>query len=484
MKKLFSTFAILTLLFACTDSFEDFNKEKKKPAKAPGESFFSNASKDLADIISSTNVNNNVFKLYAQYWNETTYIDETNYDLIKRNNANYMFLYYYREPLKDLKEAATIIAGTDYPLQDPEIKANKLYIIQILQSYAFQRLVDIFGAVPYTEALDIDNVYPAYDTGQDIYTDLIKKVKDAVDGLDEDFESFGSADLIYGGDVSLWKKFGNSLLVKLGITLADYDPELAEATILAGVDGAFASAGDDALFTYLTSSPNFNPLYLDIIASGRNDFVPANTIVNIMNDLEDPRRPAYFTLHTDGTYKGGAYGYKSSFSSHSHIPSTISAPDFHGILLTYSEIQFYLAEAASRGFALPSPAEEYYNEAIRASFAFWGVDGADAYLDKPEVKYDATQWEPLIATQAWIAFYTRGLEGWTSWRRFDLPVFNIAQTLADRNEDESSISTRFTFPINDQTLNASNYQAISKAIGGDLRTTRIFWDTHPVTDRR
>ncbi|MDR3129065.1 MAG: SusD/RagB family nutrient-binding outer membrane lipoprotein [Tannerellaceae bacterium] len=479
MKKIYTAFSLL-LLVGCTDSFEEFNKEKKHPMDVPGESLFSNASKDLADIISSTNVNDNVFKFYAQYWNETTYTDETNYDLIKRNNANNMFRYYYRGVLKDLKEAASCISATEYALEDPEIKDNKLHIIQLLQAYAFQQLVDIFGAVPYKEALDINNVYPKYDTGEVIYNDLIEKVKAAVADLDEDFESFGSADLIYGGDVSHWKKFGNSLLVKLGITLADYNAELAEATILVGAAGAFDSAGDDALFPYQTSSPNFNPLYVDIIASGRNDFVPANTIVDIMNSLEDPRRAAYFTFAPDGTYKGGAYGFKSAYTNHSHIPSTISAPDFKGILLTYSEIQFYLAEAAARGFALPSPAEEYYNEAIRAAFAFWGVDGVDAYLDKPEVKYDATQWEPLIATQAWIAFYTRGLEGWTSWRRFDLPRFKVAQFFFS----ESDISTRFTFPINEQTLNATNYQAISKAIGGDLRTTRIFWDTYPVTDRR
>jgi hypothetical protein len=482
MKKIYPLFVgfVLFLATACTGDFAEFNMEKKKPAIVAGESLFSNAQKDLVDQISSTNVNDNVFKLYAQYWNEATYVDESNYDLIKRNISNNLFRYYYRDVLKDLQEAEAIISTTEYSGESPLVKTNKLHIISLLRAYAFQQLVDIFGAVPYTEALDVNNVYPKYDAGDVIYKDLIEKVKIAVNGLDSDFDSFGSADLIYGGDVSRWKKFGNSLLVKLGITLSDYDPTLAEATVLAGASGAFTSADDDALFPYQTSSPNFNPLYVDIIASGRRDFVPANTIVDVMNGLEDPRREAFFTL-CDGQYIGGQYGHLSNpFDAFSHIPPAISAPDFKGILFTYEEIQFYLAEAAARGFALPASAEDYYNEAVRASFAFWGVNGADDYLNKPEVRYDPAAWQPLIALQAWIAFYTRGLEGYTSWRRFDLPRFNVAQEVTA----ETDIPTRFTFPINEQTLNAANYAAASELIGGDRLTTRIFWDTHALTERR
>jgi hypothetical protein len=475
MKKIYLSLALTALFAACTDQFEDYNEDRKNPAEVSGEALFSNAQKELIDHISSTNVNQNIFKLWAQYWTETTYTDEANYDLTTRNIADNNFRYYYRAALNDFLEAETIIAATEY-INDPspKVKENKLRIIALLRAYACQQLVDIFGAVPYTEALDIENVYPAYDTGDFIYRDLITKVDEAVAGLDAGYGSFGSADLFYGGDASQWIKFGNSLKIKLGVHLADYDPALAASAILSGLNGgAFTSSADDALFAYLGASPNFNPIYADVIASGRHDFIPANTIVDIMNGLEDPRRAAYFTLY-DGIYKGGAYGYGAPYGSHSHIPDAISAPDFKGILFTYSEIQFYLAEAAARGFTLPSPAETYYGEAIKTSFEFWGVAGADDYLAKEEVKYDPTRWKEQIAIQQWIAFYTRGLEGYTTWRRLDYPRLNIAQLI----REESDIPVRFTFPVNEQTLNKANYDAASQAIGGDLPTTKIFWDKY------
>jgi hypothetical protein len=481
MKKIYILIIILLPLFtACTDQFEDYNEDKKNPAAVSGEALFSNAQKELIDHICSTNVNRNIFKLWAQYWTETTYTDEANYDLTTRNIADNNFRYYYREILKDLLEAETVITATDYTNDpSPKIKENKLLVIQLLRAYTYQQLVDIFGAVPYTEALNIENVYPAYDAGDFIYKDLIEKVDAAVRGLDAGSACFGSADLFYKGDVGQWIKFGNSLKVKLGIHLSDCDPALAASTILSGVNGGvFESGADDALFAYLTASPNFNPIYADVIASGRHDFIPANTLVDIMNGLEDPRRQAYFTLMYEGTdsarYVGGRYGVTSPYGSNSHITDAISAPDFKGILFTYSEIQFYLAEAAAKGISLPSTAEEYYSEAIRASFEFWGIPGVDDYLAKPEVAYSQANWKERIALQQWLSFYTRGLEGYTTYRRLDYPRFNIAPLI----REESEIPTRFTFPVNEQTLNDASYKAASQLIGGDLLTTKIFWDIY------
>ncbi|OAV66415.1 Susd and RagB outer membrane lipoprotein [Bacteroidales bacterium Barb4] len=465
--------ALLPLLQACTDKFEEFNEDRKNPSAVVGESLFSNAQKELIDQVSSTNVNTNVFKLWAQYWTETTYTDEANYNIVTRNIANNTFRYYYMDALKDLLEAETIIKESEYLLDaSPKIKENKLHILQLVKAYAFQQLTDIFGAVPYADALNIDNVYPKYDAGNAIYKDLIEKVTAATAGLDASFGSYGSADLYYGGNVSQWIKFGNSLKIKLGITLADYDANLSAQTVLSGVSGgAFTSSADDALFSYLQSSPNYNPLYADIIASGRNDFVPANTLTDIMNTLEDPRRTAFFTPF-EGGYVGGKYGYAAPYNAHSHIAPAISAPDFKGILLTYSEVQFYLAEAAARGFAVPQSAEAYYNEGIKSSFSFWGIAGAEDYLNKPEVKYSAANWKERIGIQEWLSFYTRGLEGYTTWRRLDYPVLNVAELINDYSE----IPLRFTFPVNEQTLNRANYDAAAALIGGDLLTTKIFWD--------
>ena len=475
MKKIYLIILVIgSVLYGCTDKFEDYNTDKKNPVEVSGESLFSNAQKELSDQVNSTNVNQNIWKLWAQYWTETTYTDESNYNILSRNIPQNVFRYYYRTTLMDLHRADSLInaAGAAFG-EDEAVYKNKLYIIDILEVYSYQRLVDIFGMVPYTDALDIDNhIYPKYDTGDFIYADLLNRIDEDIAGLDPSQGSFGSADIYYGGDVAEWLKFANTLKVKLGISIADYDDAMAKTAVESAADGGFTSNADDCLMTYLQASPNYSPLYADLVASGRHDFVPANTIVDIMNDLEDPRRGAYFTP-LNGAYLGGTYAASNSYTSYSHIADAIHAPDFKGILMTYSELQFYLAEAAARGYNVPGTAEEYYNEGIRASFEFWGTPAADTYLAKPEVAYAAGDWKQKIGTQSWLASYTRGLVGYTSWRRLDYPILNPPEDM-----DYDEIPVRFTFPVNEQTLNKDNRDAAAEAIGGDELTTKVFWDRY------
>jgi hypothetical protein len=485
MKKKYLILLVLVAFFsACTDKFEEFNTDIKNPAVVSGGALFSNAEHQLARQLSSTSVNLNIFKLMSQYWTEVTYIDEANYDLTNRGIPEGAFWMYYTGNdatneggfLKDFKEAAGLIGATTPTSAVGEAeKANMLAIIELLTVYSFQNLVDIFGNVPYSEALDIDNIAPKYDDAATIYQSLITRVNDALAKLDDSQGSFGSVDFIYDGDVALWKKFGNSLKLKLGITLADADATLSKTTVESAISGGvFESNDDNALFPFMTAT-HTNPLYEDIIQSGRNDFVPANTIVDIMNNLSDPRRPFYFTKFGD-IYLGGSYGYESPFSLYSHIPSTISAPDFPGFLLTYDEVLFYMAEAAARGFTVGGTADALYNDAITASILYWGGTEAEAtaYLAQPSVAYATATgtWQQKIGTQAWIALYTRGLEGYTEWRRMDYPIFNIGSLITTYDE----IPVRFPYPVNEQTLNKANYTSASSAIGGDVISTKIFWD--------
>jgi hypothetical protein len=492
-KKYLILLVLVAFLASCTDKFEEFNTDIKNPATVSGEALFSNAEKTLVDQISSTNVNNNVFKLFAQYWTETTYTDEANYDIVNRTIADNTFFQYYVGSdatkaggfLKDFKEATQIITATVPTSAVGEAeKANKLAIIEILTAYAYQNLVDIFGDIPYTEALDINTIHPKYDDAATIYGNLITRIDAAVAALDDANGSFGSADVIYGGNVGAWKKFAQSLKLKIGITLADANPTLSKATVEAAVTaGVFTSSGDDALLMYL-GSVHTNPIYVDVVQSGRDDFIPANTVIDLMNDLTDPRRPLYFTPIDTSTedgvvklaYVGGIYGESNPFSQYSHISDQIIAPDFPGILLTYDEVLFYLAEAAERTYTVGGTANEFYDQAITASILKWGGSDADvtAYLAQPNVAYATATgtWQEKIGTQAYIALYTRGLEGYTEWRRMDYPIFNLAPTITEYAE----IPVRFTYPINEQTLNKANYTSAATAIGGDELTTKLFWD--------
>jgi hypothetical protein len=237
---------------------------------------------------------------------------------------------------------------------------------------------------------------------------------------------------------------------------------------------------------YLSASPNQNPIHREIVLTGRKDYVAANTIVDVMNDLDDPRRSSFFTLHTNGEYVGGIYGYPNSYGSYSHINDGILAATFPGFMMTYTEMLFYLSEAAARGFTVPQTAEEYYTMGITNSILEWGGSQADvdAYLANPNVAYatapdaSADGWRQKIGTQSWIANYTKGLEAWTTWRRLDYPVFNVAELVTSVMD----IPTRFTFPIEEQTLNPANYQEAADAMGGDALTSKIFWDLYDANE--
>ncbi len=180
MKKIIYLLLLTSVVFACTDKFEDFNTDKKNPAVVDGDALFANAQKELSDYLNNTNVNINIFKLMAQYWTETTYIDEANYDLITRNIPDNIYSRLYVIVLADLKESARLLEAEEVPAAEATAKKNKLQIIEMLSVYTYAHLVDVFGAVPYTEALNIEDVYPAYDGGAEIYTDLFARLNAAL----------------------------------------------------------------------------------------------------------------------------------------------------------------------------------------------------------------------------------------------------------------------------------------------------------------
>jgi hypothetical protein len=171
---------------------------------------------------------------------------------------------------------------------------------------------------------------------------------------------------------------------------------------------------------------------------------------------------------------GGDYGYSNGYPNCSHITPTLYVADFPGILLTYDEVLFYLAEAAERGYNVGMTAEEAYNAAVSASFDFWGTQGVDAYLATADVAYATApgNWREKIGTQAYLAFYTRGLVAYNEYRRLDYPIMNVAPSA----ETGGPVPTRFTYPINEQTLNKDSYEAAVVAIGGDDLLTKLFWD--------
>lgn len=492
MKKILIFSLFIFFVASCTDDLTSLNEDPKRATEVPAVTLFSNAQKNLTDIMTSTNVNENVFRILAQHWTTTTYTDEPRYDLNTRNIPQTFWNTLYISVLRDLKEARTILEA-DNSIADPILRQNQLALIEIMEVYAWQVLVNTFGNIPYTEALDYTKPSPTYDDAATVYNDLLTRLDAAIASLDQSAASFGTGDLIYGGDIASWNLFANSLKLKMAMILADADAAKAKTLSEQAAPNVFKSNADNATFQYLPAPPNTNPIWVDLVQSGRQDFIVANTLVNRMNSyttiipdnpatpnvseadtIIDPRLPKYFT-QVNGAYVGGIYGTSNSYVSFSKPAEEIIDPEFRGVLLDYAEVEFLLAEAVERGFIVGGTAQEHYNAAVTASILDWGgtEEEAEAYLELPTVAYATAgaNFKEKIGVQKWIALYNRGWDAWTEWRRLDYP-----QLQAPEDAFSPTVPVRLTYPVLEQTLNPTNYTQAVSAIGQDVLTNKLFWD--------
>lgn len=474
-KQIIYSAALIFVLSSCTKNIDEFNKNPKQPESVPAAMLFANAQKDLVYWASSTNVNDNTLRLWAQHWTETTYTDEANYELTERNVNGRTYNRLYTGVLRDLSEARRQM-DLDELISDADKKVQ-LAMIDVLECYTYAALVDIFNDVPYSEAgLLLDNLAPAYDNAQDIYTDLIARLKADAADLNSGGSSgdLGSSDNMYGGDAANWVAFANSIRLKLALRTDDLAE--AEDAVSAGV---FTSSAQDAILYFEASPPNTNPLWEDLVQSGRYDFIASGTLADMMTSTNDPRMFTYFkNLYYDSTLSqytvvGPPHGEGSAFNNNSQPGDQLEDPTHAGQLMTYYEVEFLKAhlEALKSG-----DVESHYNTAITESILYWGGTQAeaDAFLQY-EVNYDSLlniegqSWQEIIGTQKWVAMYDNGLEAWTTWRLYDYPAMQEAA------EAGTVPPTRWNYSVDEYSVNSTN---VSAANGGkDATTDKVFWDT-------
>ena len=486
MKKLIYSITVLSLLMtSCVSDDPSINNDQDKSYDVPAETLFTNAEKELTDQLVTPSVNQSVLRYASQYWAATQYNAEARFNITTRRIGDNHWNVLYRLVLGNLEKSREVILSEAKPDNLTQTvwqkqQTNKIALIEILQVYTFQVLVDTYGDIPYSDALKVKEVIlPRYEDDAAIYPKLITRLDAAIATLDESEGSFGSADFIYEGDVASWKTFANTIKLKIGLNLADADNALSKSTVESAYNaGVILSNTENASFNYPGASPMFNPIYANLVASNRDDFVASVTIINEMNTLADPRRAVYFTPLADGTYKGGLNGPTNLYANFSHIGNKLVAANFPGLLAESTEVNFYLAEAAARGYAVGNTAEYYYNNAITASFEYWGIASeAPAYLAKADVNYataPGATYKEKIGRQAWIAFFNRPFESWNSYRRLDFPALVAPANAVAAAEGE--IPKRYTYPINEQTVNNANWSAATIAIGGNKLKTHVFWD--------
>lgn len=461
------------------------NLNPKQATEVPVGTIFTNAQIAFANIVNSSDQNVNVSRLFSQYWQQTTYFNEARYNLQDRSIPDNYSSAFYKDVLMDLQEASRLISEIEATGALAIENANKLAIMEVMSVYSYQCLVDAFGNVPYTEALDgAVNSSPVYDDAKTIYMDLLTRIDAAIAGMNTTEGSFGSADILYGGDVASWKTFAASVKLRLGIRLADADAGAAQAAVESAVSSGVFADGEGAFFYYNGVVPHVNTIYEHFTVDKRKDWLPSNTIVDAMKGLSDPRIDNYFTKVDTSSevgvvkevFLGAIYGLDGaqSYNNFSNFTDRFMAATFEADLMSYAEVEFILAEAAQLGWNVGGgTAEEHYNAAVSASIGYWGgtQEEADAYIAMPEVAYDAANWKEKIGTQKWIALYNQGVEAWAEWRRLDFPVLNVPEGLT-----YNDIPVRMDYPFQEEALNPVGYEAAVAAMGGDTQNIKLFWD--------
>jgi hypothetical protein len=469
MKKIFTAAAAALVIASCTSDLSSLNVNSKAPEQVPAGALIANSTVSLTDYLTSVNVNLNNFILWSQHWTQTTYTDESNFLYNGRDVNGNTFDAMYATVLRDLSDARKFIEADDKLLASYEV--NQLAIVEVMEVYTYHVLVDIFGDVPYSEAIG-DDVTPKYDNDAEIYTDLVSRLLAAHSVLGGD-NGLGSYDLIYGGDSDSWKKFAASLALKLAIRAADVNPSAQSVASAAVAAGVFTSSSDNAMLSYTSSPPNTNPLWDDLVQSGRADFCAANTFADVLNGLNDPRRGSYFrNLDSAGGVIGAAYGLASSYANHSQPGDALEDATRAAALMDFTEVEFLLADAAARGWSVGGTAADHYAAAVTSSIEDWGGSATDAaaYLAQTDVAWDATMWKERIGVQKWIAMYTRGNEAWATQRMYDYPAMNVAV------EALISTPTRMSYGIDEYSLNGTNVAAARG--GNDDQMGKVFWDAN------
>lgn len=478
----FITILIVGFSFsACEKDFEEINKDPNNPTFVATSDLLAGAERGLVKHLFGMNDEWGfayIPHVYMQYWAATLYTNVDRYETIP-----YDFTDFYVNSLSDLQRIIELNTNEETAQAAAAYgpNENQIAVARILKAYAFHNLTDIWGAIPYTEALQGSKDFtPAYDSQESIYDDLINELTEAAEQIDE-AESI-EGDIIYSGNMSAWKLFASSLRLRIGMRLSKVNPDKAEQYVKDAIDaGTFESQEDNALYFYLSSSPN-NSAWNQQYEFGAPEYACSNVLIEKLVALNDPRLEIYAQpSEATGEYVGMVYGVSNAEAggigySNVSLPGVrMLAAEEPAILLGYSEVLFLKAEAAARGW-IPGNAATFYADAIAASFEYWGVEidetEFDIYLEQDAVAYDPANFEKSIAEQKWLSLYTQGPEAWAEWRRLGFPELTPAiEAVANRD-----IPRRKGYPYSEFTLNGDNYSVAIEAQGPDVMDTRVWWD--------
>jgi hypothetical protein len=396
----------------------------------------------------------------------------------------------------------------------PEIAA----LATVVKVQGMHRVADAYGPIPYLNSNG--SLKNNYDPLQNVYTRFFEELDGAIDVLTKFAQGNPSSllmrdyDYIYGGNVTKWVKFANTLRLRLAIRVAYANAALAKTEAeksIANPFGIISNADERAAIQRSNTLAYIHPLYEIAYNFNAGEVRMSASMDTYMNGYADPRRAAYFTKAADGNYHGVRQGIVTTtwtpYSGPAISNLNVTSGSTPIVWMTAAESYFLRAEGALRGWNMGGTAQDLYNQGIAASFKENGVaDDPTVYAanntatpiaftdnsgqsgnNAPAPSAITIAWNAAdnfeanlerIITQKWLAMYPDGPEGWAEFRRTGyprlLPVVN--------NNSNGTVNTaiqirRIPYPQSEYTNNKTGVQSGISALGGpDGGGVKLWWD--------
>ncbi|MCB9233314.1 MAG: SusD/RagB family nutrient-binding outer membrane lipoprotein [Bacteroidia bacterium] len=372
---------------------------------------------------------------------------------------------------------------------------NQVYAVyegpaRILKAYMTAALTDIYGDVPYSEALQGQqgNVTPAYDAQEDIYTSAYGILDNLDLGIGALLNYSGAqkleGDILFNGDLAAWITFANSLKIKYLMRISGVKNVSAELQSIYDSGDYLNSNSQNATYDFTDGQPN-NFRMATLRAGDFNLFVMSKTMEEILKMNNDPRMAVmYRPIGNDSTgtvYAGLLNGQDASQTSITVADYSLGGTifrdhtgDLDANFLTAWETHFLLAEAAARGY-INGNAQTHYETGVQLAFDYWHTALPATYLTTDSAAYGSFGQDPIqqIITQKWIANTINGYEGWIEYRRTGFPVLKpVAASL-----NNGLIPVRMPYPTDEDVLNNINFLSAT-SINGNSVNSRVWWDVN------
>jgi len=413
-------------------------------------------------------------------------------DRYNTTNEDWLSSWWNNSYLRIGKDMQDLISRT-------EVGSNLQSMAIIFKVFFFQRLTDMYGDMPYSEA-NQGAVFPIpkFDRQEDIYNSFIEDLTTSINNLDPAKDEVGTADLLFDGDVDKWKKFGNSILLRIAMRLSNVDPNLAqEIGNLALTNGVMTSNEDIAYIKFSGS----NTIGINANGVGQvfqdlgGDHHLSDELVNFIINNDDPREDNLMETYKNDGSIDNSVGSGNHLGRPNGIPPgsndfvfaqprrdvlvTYNAP---AIYLGYAEVEFLRAEAILLGW-ISGDIQQAYESGVYAACQQLSLypnaepideDDIEDYLEENDIEFDLSRAKEQINTQKWVVLLYDGFEAYANYRRSGFP--NLTPGFTD-GETDGEIPRRLRYPRAEKTNNETNYtEAVARLDGGDVITARMWWD--------